>query len=181
MNSILRLRTDDFTVSTGTKGPILCNGIKGLSLVMFYSPLCKICEDLLPKFKHLPQIINGCKFCILSINENQGIISLSRQTISPIEFVPYIIFYVNGRPFLQYDDDATLEKLVGFLQYSMKLVETKKSFIDKGARVDSEIPKYSIAKPYCEFKCDQAGFCYLTYSDAYKGAKAQDGAPTPGM
>jgi hypothetical protein len=167
MQSIISLRQDDFEPQTGTKGAILCNRIKGLSLCMFYSPMCKISEALLPKFKHLPQIINGCKFCVLNINENQGIISLSRQTIAPIEFVPYIIFYVNGRPFLQYDDDATMERLLAFVQYSMKLVESKKSFVDKGAKIESDIPKYSIAKPYAEFKCSDEGFCYLSYSDAY--------------
>jgi hypothetical protein len=148
---------------------------------MFYSPMCRISNELLPKFKHLPQVINGCKFCILNINENQGIISMSRQTIAPIEFVPYIIFYVNGRPFLQYDDDPTLEKMISFLQYSMKLVESKKSFIDRGVKVESDIPKYSIARPYADFKCDEAGCHLLTYSEAYKGAKAPAGAPSPNL
>lgn len=172
MQALLRLRADDFELSQGQKGKILCNGIKGFALVMFYSPLCKVSEDLLPKFKHLPQIINGCKFCILNINENQSIIALSRESIAPIEFVPYIIFYVGGRPFLQYDDDPTLEKLVGFIQYVMKLVEGKKSFIDKGAKVESDIPKYSIARPYLDLqlKCD-GDFCYLTQEQAY-GKKA---------
>jgi thiol-disulfide isomerase/thioredoxin len=178
MNSILRLRQDDFEVNSGTKGPVLCNGIKGLALVMFYSPMCEICKILLPQFKHLPQIINGCKFCILNINENKGILALSQQTIAPIEVVPYIVLYINGRPFLQYDDDATLERLVLFTQYSMKLVDSKKSFIEKGVKVDSEIPKYSIAKPYAEFKCE-GDFCYLTYESAYK-QKAPSGVSAPG-
>jgi len=171
MNSVIKLQTNDHKIDQGTKGKILCNGIKGISLVMFYSPLCPISQTLLPEFRRLPQVINGCKFCILNINENQDIITLSEQTISPIEFVPYIIFYINGRPFLQYDDDATLTKLLAFVNYAMKLVESKQNFIEKGAKVDSDIPKYSIAKPYLEFKCDEKNFCYLAYSDAYKGGQ----------
>lgn len=169
---VIRLRTDDFNVAPGTKGPILCTSMKGLVIVLFWSPGCEICKILEPRFRYLPQIINGCTFCTLNINENQGIIALSRETIAPIDFVPYIVAYVNGKPFLRYDDETSFEKLVPFIQYVMKLVESKKSFIDKGAKVESDIPPYSIAKGYHDFKCDEAGFCYLTYSEAY-GPKAQ--------
>lgn len=181
MNSIIRLQTEDFHVDAGTKGPILCTGIKGMTLVMFFSPLCDICKDLFPKFQRLPQVITGCNFCTLNINENRQIIAMSKQTISPIQYVPHIVFFVNSRPFLQYDDDTTLEKLMNFVTYAMKLVESKKSFIDRGVKIESDIPKYSIAKPYHELKCE-GDFCYLTFQDAYKGAKAQIGAaaPSPG-
>jgi thiol-disulfide isomerase/thioredoxin len=172
MQSVVRLRQDDFYIDEGTKGKVLCNGIKGISLVMFWSPGCNICTGLEPKFKRLPQIIAGCKFCLLNINENPNVISMARQTIAPIEFVPYIVLYANGRPFLQYDDTATLEKLVSFVQYSLKLLESKKSFIDKGSKIESDIPQYSIAKPYMDFKCDEAGFCYLNYQSAYKADKS---------
>lgn len=173
MNSIIRLRLDDFEVQKGAKGQLLCVGIKGISLVMFYSPLCKnICEPLLPQFRQLPNIINSVKFCTININEHVGIIHLSEQTISPIRFVPFIILYVNGRPFLQYDDAPDLNKLVEFVRYSLKLIESKKTFIDKGAKVDqAEIPKFTIAKPYHDFKCDENGLCLLTYNEAYKHIK----------
>ena len=167
MNSIIRLRLDDFDVQKGTKGNILCVGIKDLSLVMFYSPLCKICESLIQKFRQLPQIINNVKFCVLNINENVGVINMSEQTIAPIKFVPFIVLYVNGRPFLQYDDAPDLNRLVEFVKYSVNLVNSKKSFIDKGAKVEQqEIPKFTIAKPYHEFKCE-GDFCYLTTDSAY--------------
>ena len=99
MNSIIKLQTADFQVDSGTKGPILCTGIKGMTLIMFYSPNCEICKDLLPKFHRLPQAITGCNFCTLNINENRQIVAMSNQTISPIQFVPHILFYVSGRPF----------------------------------------------------------------------------------
>lgn len=175
MNSIISLRADDFKLEQGQKGLIMTSGIKGISLVMFYSPLCKNCNELFPKFRHLPQVINNIRFCVLNINENRSIIELSRKSISPIEFVPYILLYVNGIPFSQYDDHPTLEKLIAFLNYSSKLIEAKKSFIDRKFKIESEIPKYSIAKPYIDFKCDEnTGACYLSYSEAYQGLKAQD-------
>jgi hypothetical protein len=169
MNSIIRLQSSDMYLDQGTKGPILCNGIKGLSLVMFYSSIrCKISEALFPRFKYLPQMINGCKFCVLNIIDHPDVIGMSEQTIAPIRAVPYIVFYVNGKPFLQYDDEPTLEKLANFVTYSMKLLESKKSFIDKGAKIESDIPGYCTNKPYLDFKCDsETNFCYLTYSDAY--------------
>ena len=167
MNSIIRLRTEDLSIEQGTRGAVLANHIKGLSIAMFWSPGCKISVALEPHFRRLPQIFNNVKCLMLNINDNKNVIELSRQTIAPIDFVPYIVFYVNGRPFLQYDDEPNFEKLANFIRYAVKLVETKKQFIDKGAKVESDIPKYTIAKPYAEFKCNDEGFCYLTYGDAY--------------
>jgi len=168
MNTVIKLCSDDFNVGQGAKGSILCTGIKGMSLVMFWSPGCKICTYLRPYFVKLPQIITGCKFGELNINENIPVIRMSKTTITSIENVPYIVFYVNGRPFLQYDDDADLNKIINFVQYTMKLVETKKQFIDKGARVESDVPKFTVGKGYFDFKCDDDKFCYLTAQQAYK-------------
>ena len=144
---------------------------------MFYSPRCQICVNLEPLFRRLPQFVSNCKFCVLNINENQNVIAMSRQTIAPIEFVPYIVFYVNGRPFLQYDDESNIDKLINFVQYAMKLIESKKTFIEKGAKVESDIPAYSIAKPYFNFTCDDNNFCYLTHSEAYGKGKTQQPQP----
>jgi hypothetical protein len=167
MQSIINLREDDFTLDNGSKGKVMITGIKGVSLVMFFSLACPISAQLLPEFKRLPQIVNGCKFCILNVNQNQGIVRMSQATIAPIEVVPYLVLYVNGRPFLQYDDEPTLYKIVSFLQYSLRLIDSKKSFVDKGAKVESDIPKYSIAAPYLDFKCNADGFCYLSQKQAY--------------
>src|SRR5271169_5817211 len=106
MQGIYKLRTDDFDVQLGAKRqPILCTGIKGFALVMFWSPSCPISNRIEPQFRRLPQIIpSRVKFGLLNINENQGIISLSNRTIAPITGVPYIVFYVDGRPILSYDD-----------------------------------------------------------------------------
>lgn len=180
MNSIIKLRSDDFQIQQGTKGSVLCNGIKGLSLCLFWSPNCQICKNIEPMYRRLPQTINNCKFCLLNINENQSIIALAKETIAPIEFVPYIVFYVNGRPFLQFDDQCVIEKIINFVNYATKLVESKKSFIDKGAVIKEtdSIPLYSVAKPYSEFRCDESGFCYLTYSQAYGQGKNQQNKNT---
>jgi hypothetical protein len=178
-SSIIALRAEDFEIQPGRNGNLLCNGIKGISLCMFYaSDGCRTCKALLPQFRHLPQIISGISFCALDILENQAVIAMSRQTLAPLNEVPYIVLYANGRPFLQYDDAPTIEKLVNFVQYAMKLIDNKKSFIDKGAKVESDIPKYSIAKPYLNFNCDDSGFCYLSYNDAY--AKKSGGAAPAG-
>lgn len=161
MNSLIRLVTQDFSMASGTKGPLLTVGIKGIVLILFWSPSCPLCTNLLPKFQHLPQIISGVKFCVLNINENQQVLAMAKQTIAPIEYVPYIVLYVNGKPFLQFDDEPSLEKLTNFVTYTMKLIESKKQFIDKGAKIESEIPAYCTNKPYLDLQCDD-NVCYLT-------------------
>lgn len=171
MQSLHYLTTDDFYIDQGSKGDyVLCNNIKGISLVMFHANpgRCDYCEELMPHFRRLPQIINGTKFCLLNVNQNRGVVEMSKRTKGPIKFVPYIALYVNGRPFLQYDDENTLEKLIEFVQYAMKLIQNKKTFIDKGGKIESDIPAFTIGIPY-NVACDEdKGICFLTYDEAYK-------------
>ena len=47
--------------------------------------------------------LTGCQFGMINVNKNKNIIRLSKQTISQITFVPYIILFINGKPFMRYD------------------------------------------------------------------------------
>jgi hypothetical protein len=169
MQGLLNLREDDFSLQNGSKGAVMCTGIAGLSLVMVWSPNSPGSVMLLPQYKQLPQIIPSCKFCVINLNENLRIIEMASKTVAPITDVPHIILYQDGRPCLQYDDDLTGEKLRDFVLYGKKLMESKKSFVNKGVKSEASIPGFSIASPYLEFSCKPDGFCYLQYDDAYKG------------
>lgn len=178
MSSILKLTVSDFTLVHETKGPVLTLNIKGVVLVLFWSPGCSICKELIPNFQHLPQVMRSIKFCALNINQNQQILTMAKQTSSPIEYVPYIVLYVNGKPFLQFDDNPTLEKLIAFVQYATKLIESKKQFIDKGAKIESDVQKYTFGVPYHDLKCDDT-VCYLSSAtssnvSAFKSGEGSD-------
>jgi len=116
MSGILFLGSDDFCVRAGEKGNMLClSGWKGLTLVMFYSKECQFCHKLINKFKQLPTIVNGCKFAMCCINRHFDIIEKSKNTIAPIEYVPDVILYVDGAPYIRYDGPHEVEDIKSFI------------------------------------------------------------------
>jgi hypothetical protein len=173
MNNLLHLETDDFYLSDGAKGKILCLSVQGICLVLFHAnpERCLHCEEAIPEFKKVSRMFSGCKFGLANLNKFPEIIRMSKLTISPLEYVPYMILYVNGRPFLRYEGERTAQDLSEFLQEVMVRLESKKQFIEsKNYKVESEIPAYSIAIPF-NMVCDEdKGVCYLTYGEIYKKA-----------
>jgi len=116
MSGILFLASDDFCVRAGEKGNMLCMpGWKGLTLVMFYSKECQFCHQLINKFKQLPTIVNGCKFGMCCINRHFDIVEKSKNTIAPIEYVPDVILYVDGVPYIRYDGPHEVENIKSFI------------------------------------------------------------------
>ena len=116
MSGILFLGSDDFCVRAGEKGNMMClTGWKGLTLVMFYSKECQFCHKLINKFKQLPTIVNGCKFAMCCINRHFDIVEKSKNTIAPIEYVPDVILYVDGAPYIRYDGPHEVEDIRSFI------------------------------------------------------------------
>lgn len=116
MSGILFLGSDDFCVRAGEKGNMMClSGWKGLTLVMFYSKECQFCHKLINKFKQLPTIVNGCKFAMCCINRHFDIVEKSKNTIAPIEYVPDVILYVDGVPYIRYDGPHEVEDIKSFI------------------------------------------------------------------
>lgn len=116
MSGILFLGSEDFCVRAGEKGNMLCmTGWKGLTLVMFYSKECQFCHKLINKFKQLPTIVNGCKFAMCCINRHFDIVEKSKNTIAPIEYVPDVILYVDGAPYIRYDGPHEVNDIRNFI------------------------------------------------------------------
>lgn len=116
MSGILFLGNDDFCVRAGEKGNMLClSGWKGLTLIMFYSKECKFCDNLILKFKQLPTIVNGCKFGMVCVNRNMDVVEKSKNTISPIEYVPDMILFVDGVPYIRYDGAHDIDSIRNFI------------------------------------------------------------------
>ena len=123
MSGLLFLTADDFTVQTGTKGKILCNPIPSFSLVLFYSKQCKHCKILVPIFKKLPGSIGGCQFGLLNIGTNMKVVQKSKGTVTEIQYVPLIILYINGKPFMRYAGKYNKDEIVQFVVSMSKRVQ----------------------------------------------------------
>lgn len=167
MNALLFLSSDDFNIDAGSKGPLLCcNGLRGFSLIFFYSTQCVYCQNFIPIFKKLPGTIGGCQFAMINVSKNKDVIRLSRESIAPITYVPYICLYVNGKPFIRYEGPHDEGELRRFIVDVATKLQNRDKFVNhpniKEPEKDKGIPAYTIGKPVCE-----DGVCYLEFEDAY--------------
>jgi thiol-disulfide isomerase/thioredoxin len=146
MTSILFLSTDDFyTASDPSNNTVsLCHSIQGFSLLLFYSNHCVHCQDVIPIFRKLPELVRGCQIGLVNVSTNRRLIEITRQTTSPINYVPLIILYINGRPYMKYDGEKTDRAISTFVMDVSRSVHESgfsKTTKEKG------IPSYTIGHP----------------------------------
>lgn len=166
MSGLLFLQACDFSIQSGQRGDIVCNNIKGLSLILMYSTKCQHCQRLIPIFKKLPGSIGGCQFGMINVTTDPDIVLMSRNSISPIKYVPLIILYVNGKPFIRYDGPHTEQDIRSFLIDVSGKLQTKEKFTSdkiKENKNTRDIPDYTVGVPLYG---DEDLF-YLEFDEAY--------------
>lgn len=168
MSNLLFLDRKHFRVVDGpNNNKLLGMNVLGFSMVLFYSKKCSHCHTFIPIFKQIPKTISGCKFAMINVSNNPEVAKMSESTITPITYVPYIIFYINGKPFMRYDGPRTEQAIKNFIIEVSKKLKNKQYFskiqnFTSSHPDQEEIPPYCIATP----KCDGES-CYLDYDDAY--------------
>jgi hypothetical protein len=167
MSGLLFLSSDDFSVVKGNKGNILCHSIPGFSLILFYSTQCVHCQNLIPLFKKLPGTIGGCQFGMINVSSNKQCVQMSKDTIAPISYVPYIVLYIQGKPFMRYNGPHDAEEIKRFVIEVANKIQSKQTFSSENVKEPQNgkgIPEFSIGKPLCGQDDD---VCYLNFNDAY--------------
>lgn len=168
MTGLLFLSSDDFNVSKGVKGNILCNEIPGLALILFYSTECVHCHNLIPMYKTLPGSVNGCQFGMINVSTNKKCVMLSKDTLCPIEYVPLIILYADGRPYMRYNGPPDSGEIKKFIMEVASKLRNKQKFTNENVKnikngSVKQIPEYSVGVPLC----GQDNVCYLLFDKAY--------------
>jgi hypothetical protein len=159
MSGLLFLAAEDFHVAAEAKGRVMCNAIPGFSLILFYSTQCDHCQGLIPIFKKLPgTVVSGCQFGILNVSTNRKCVAMSKGTLSEIQYVPYIVMYMN--------------EISRFVVEVSKRIRTKQTFASNTAQGRKtaappvkDAPAYSYGKPL--FGPPEDKICYLTNTTAY--------------
>jgi len=173
MSGLLFLQTEDFMIQKGMKGNILCHNIRGLSLILFYSTNCQYSRALIPVFKRLPGQLGGCQFGMINISSEKMLIEMSKATISEIKYVPLIILYVAGKPFIRYDGPSDENEIKRFIFEVSNKIQSKEKFTGKqnqqpanqqaNANTKRSIPAYASGQPLWG---DSDDF-YLEFAEAY--------------
>lgn len=105
---LVYLHTCDFQPQQGEKGMMMClhGNVAGFTAVLYYTNDCQYCEEFLHVFRKLSAEIHGCQFCMVNMTKNSDLVEKTKGTIAPITFVPDLIFYVNGIPYMRYEGDG---------------------------------------------------------------------------
>ena len=168
MSGLLFLTSADFQLYRGVKGSLMGHTIPGFSLVLFYSTQCQHCKTLIPVFKRLPGTVGGCQFGMINVSHNKQCIIMSRRTIAPIEVVPYIILYVNGKPYMRYKGPHDPREIARFIVEVSQSIQSNKKIPKESKKVRRDpkggIPAYTIGKPLYGTEDD---VCYLEFHTAY--------------
>jgi thiol-disulfide isomerase/thioredoxin len=129
---LIPLTSNNFFITQGRKGPILCSRIKGLSITLFYSTKCQNCKRLLPVYNSLASGVRNIQFTAINVGKYRDVAQHSRATLTRIEYVPFIIIYVNGIPFMQYDGPKTYENLFSFLNGVIQHITSRQPYTKSG-------------------------------------------------
>ena len=168
MSGLLFLTSKDFSIGKSSDGQVLCVHIQGFSLMLFYSEKCKYCKTLIPIFKKLPVTVGGCQFGMINVNANKSCIEMSKDTIAPIQYVPYIVMYSDGKPCMTYKGPQDAAIISRFVVEVAKGIRSRQQTITAsgGASIKNDknkVPAYTIGHPLC----GEDGVCYLEFNDAY--------------
>jgi len=182
------LQNDDFFVDQSQPDrKVLCNYQKGVCFTLFYSVNCKHCDTLLPEFKKLLVVFPGTKFAIVNLNRSPEIIRKSVDTILPIDQVPFVVLYYNGRPVIHYQEGNTLKDMVDFLKEALPRFAQQKSFVtaptaqtayasnpaqqqqggNMPATGNPQELNNNMGIPYNLICDDEKGICYFNFGELY--------------
>tara|TARA_Y100000385_G_scaffold291618_1_gene370819 strand:+ start:1289 stop:1594 length:306 start_codon:yes stop_codon:yes gene_type:complete len=96
---------------------------------------------------------------------------MARDTLSPIQYVPFIVLYIDGRPYMKYQGPHVGNEIKRFIFEVSQKVKKKARFSDdvtvteqRTASGKPSIPEYTIGHPLCG---KDENVTYLEFKEAY--------------
>lgn len=145
--------------------------IPGISVVFFYAASCASCKELFNNYKTLPGRVHGVRFGLANVGAYEQRIQMkAAQSKTPLNYVPYIAIYVNGKFYLEYRGPRNVESIAKAAYEIATKVYSGRDFA-QGKVCTAE----GGAQGYCVEGYDptEAETCY-TYEEAYDGGKVCD-------
>jgi hypothetical protein len=115
---VFELTPNDFKIINTPRGDVIETILKGLSLILFYNPDCEYSKPFIPLLDTMNNTI-GCTFAKYDIVKYAEHTALTLKTKTPLTYTPYVVLYVNGKPYMSYSgppDEIELKKLILYVQ-----------------------------------------------------------------
>jgi len=90
---------------------------------------------------------------------------MSAKTIAPVKYVPYIVLYIEGKPYMRYNGPHDSLQIRRFIMEIANKIQSKQKFSSENIKKNKKgIPEYSIGHPLCG---EDSKVCYLEFDNAY--------------
>ena len=92
---------------------------------------------------------------------------MSNETISPISYVPNLLLFVNGKPFMRYQGPNEINEIKRFVIEVAQKIQSKQKFSSENVKEEPDsrgIPAYTIGYPLY----GDDNVTYLEFNEAYK-------------
>jgi hypothetical protein len=116
--SVVTLSHQNFSV-VGTHQKTLCTNLRNVALIFFKMDGCDNCAQFSPIFFKLAKTDNRVSYAILNITQNKDVVIWSRQTSTPINTVPTLILYINGKPHARFNGTKNIPSLQSFITQAL--------------------------------------------------------------
>ena len=98
------LTPNDFEIQNGE---LVKPNDQGYSFVFFFTDDCTWCNDVKPAFNYLSEMIRGVNFAYMDVAQNNlQLRDMSLRTQTPIEYVPLLLLFRNGRQIAQFFQES---------------------------------------------------------------------------
>ena len=148
------LTPNDFAIQNGE---LVKPNDQGYSFVFLFTNDCRWCDDVKPAFNYLSRMIRGVNFAYMDVTQNNWQLrNMSLRTGTPIEYVPLLLLFANGRQIAQFFQDEdnpqnNIPKMQNFIMANTRQHQQQaaQSTRIRGAAGPSQesIPAYSIGIP----------------------------------
>lgn len=109
---MLFLNSQHFT--TKTDGTVSIN-IQGFSIILFYSRSCPHCNTMEGFFEKIDRHVNGITTGKVLLDENKDIIPVLAKSNIELTYVPFVVFFAHGSPYMIYSGPNDLKSLTDFI------------------------------------------------------------------
>lgn len=152
---------------------VLRTSQKGIIFTFFHldDEACDNCKLLKPEFMKLPNIIPQINYALVDLKAYPGIAKKTIGTVAPITYVPYLIVFVDGRPFLRYDGGKSSTEMAQFLRELLNnipkdVLQRSTSESKNNTKFNEEVPIYPAGGIPYNVVCDKnSGVCYLSFDE----------------
>lgn len=145
------LTPNDFAIQNGE---LVKLNDQGYSFVFLFTNDCKWCDDVKPAFNYLSKMIRGVNFAYMDVAQNNWHLrDMSLRTRTPIEYVPLLLLFANGRQIAQFfqDEDNPQNNIPKMQQFiinnTRRQPQSTRIQTATGPSQGTEIPPYTIGIP----------------------------------